>query len=97
MYPRKGTLLPGSDADLAVWDLDARTRVATDALAMGGDWTPFEGHHALASPRVVLVRGVPVAGDDVAPPDGWGEFVARPVDQTALLTQTSGRRRPRAG
>jgi dihydropyrimidinase len=83
MYPRKGTLLPGSDADLAVWDLNARTRVTTGALQMGGDWTPFEGHHALAPPRLVLVRGLPVVGADVPPPDGWGEFVARPVDRVA--------------
>jgi dihydropyrimidinase len=77
MYPRKGTLLPGSDADLAVWDPAARWRIENSALAMGGDWTPFEGCEAWAPPTLVLVRGEPVVapdGDVVG--DGHGEFLA---------------------
>jgi dihydropyrimidinase len=80
LYPRKGTLLPGSDADLAVWDPDARTTVATDALAMGGDWTPYEGMEAAAPPALVLVRGMPAVspeGDEL--PRGHGAFLARPL------------------
>jgi dihydropyrimidinase len=80
LYPRKGTLLPGSDADLAVWDPDARVTVHSDALAMGGDWTPYEGAEAVAPPSLVLVRGVPaVSPQDDALPRGHGEFLARPL------------------
>jgi dihydropyrimidinase len=77
LYPRKGTLLPGSDADLAVWDVDARTTVRNEDLHMGCDWTPYEGRPALAPPRLVLVRGHAVAGEGVTPPEGWGMFVRR--------------------
>lgn len=77
LYPRKGTLLPGSDADLALWDVTSRTTLHNDDLHMGCDWTPYEGMEALAPPRLVLVRGTPVAGKDVSPPDGWGRFLAR--------------------
>jgi dihydropyrimidinase len=78
MYPRKGTLLPGSDADLAIWDLESRWTVTSDALAMGGDWTPYEGMEAWAPPSLVLVRGEPVvAPDGTTVPDGHGRFLAR--------------------
>jgi len=77
LYPRKGTLLPGSDADLGVWDLEDRTLIRSEGLHMGCDWTPFEGKQALSPPRLVMVRGRAVAGEDVTPPDGWGEFLSR--------------------
>ena len=83
LYPRKGTLLPGSDADLAVWDPSARWTVTNAGLAMGGDWTPYEGRSAWAPPSLVLVRGVPVAGEDGASaPVGHGQFLARPLERS---------------
>jgi dihydropyrimidinase len=77
LYPRKGTLVPGSDADLAVWDLGRRAVVRSRDLHMGCDWTPYEGLEALAAPRLVMVRGRAVAGDGVSAPDGWGGFLVR--------------------
>lgn len=77
LYPRKGTLLPGSDADLAVWRLDDRRTVRNGDLHMGCDWTPFDGVDTLNPPRLVLVRGRATGGDGVEAPDGWGEFIAR--------------------
>jgi dihydropyrimidinase len=78
LYPRKGTLLPGSDADLAVWPRVGRAAVRTERLAMGGDWTPYEGHDAWEPPRLVLVRGEPVVSTEgPAVPDGHGRFLER--------------------
>jgi dihydropyrimidinase len=79
LYPRKGTLLPGSDADLAIWDSDTEAPIINDELLMGGDWTPYEGMLGIGWPSLVLVRGEPVAeyGRSVAP-NGFGHFVARP-------------------
>ena len=80
LYPRKGTLLPGSDADLAVWDLEHDCLIDVGDLAMGGDWTPYEGFDALARPELVLVRGEVVASSELeAPPSGYGVFLPRPV------------------
>ena len=86
LYPRKGTLLPGSDADLAVWDLASHAVVRSDALHMGCDWTPYEGGDALSAPRLVLVRGAAVAGEGVTAPDGWGEFLPRAGYTTTKAT-----------
>jgi dihydropyrimidinase len=80
LYPRKGTLLPGSDADLAIWDPKERVRLADDQLHMGGDWTPFEGIATWAPPPTVLVRGTPVIESDGTPiAPGHGQFLARPL------------------
>lgn len=78
LYPRKGTLLPGSDADLALWDPAAFTVIRNDDLSMGGDWNPYEGHSALARPSLVLRRGEPIveAGEVHAEPAS-GVFLAR--------------------
>ena len=90
LYPRKGTLLPGSDADLAVWDPSARWQVSSDALSMGGDWTPYEGREALAPPSLVLVRGAPVvAPDGTTVSDGHGQFLARPLTRVELSSSAS--------
>lgn len=63
LYPRKGTLMPGADADIAIWDPDLEWTVTTDALHMSTDYTPYEGHHLRGKPITVLVRGVVVVDD----------------------------------
>jgi dihydropyrimidinase len=86
LYPRKGTLLPGSDADLAVWDPTETVRVRNSDLAMGGDWTPYQGLPALAPPSLVLARGEPVVSPDAeSVSDGHGRFLARPLTSAAAV------------
>ncbi|MDO8212627.1 allantoinase AllB [Conexibacter sp. CPCC 206217] len=78
LYPRKGTLLPGSDADVAIWDLDARWSV--DAVAQQfskNPWSPFAGRAVRGRVLRTLVRGETVFADGeihVAP--GHGGFVS---------------------
>lgn len=57
LYPRKGTLLPGADADIAIWDPVYRWALRADELHMATDYTPYEGRHLVGAPRTVLVRG----------------------------------------
>ena len=60
IWPQKGELLPGSDADLVIWDPAATRRVRATDLHMATDYSPFEGMEVTGWPETVLVRGEPV-------------------------------------
>jgi dihydroorotase len=57
LYPRKGALLPGSDADIVIVDLDRETVVDSADLQSKGNSTPFQGWVAQGAPIHTLVRG----------------------------------------
>lgn len=57
LYPQKGSLMPGSDADLAIWDMKAARKVTHAALHDACDYTPYEGMHVSAWPVMTLSRG----------------------------------------
>ncbi len=57
LYPRKGALLPGSDADIVVVDLNQEHRVDSAVLQSKGSSTPFHDHPVRGAPIHTLVRG----------------------------------------
>lgn len=57
MYPRKGTLLPGSDADFLVIDPDARRQITGGTLSHPAGWSPFAGRDLAGFPEAVFLRG----------------------------------------
>lgn len=57
LYPQKGTIAVGSDADLAIWDPDAEVRIAIDRLHDAMDYTPYEGTVVRGWPVVTVSRG----------------------------------------
>jgi dihydropyrimidinase len=57
LYPRKGTIAVGSDADLVVWDLSRRFTLSNDMLHHAVDYTPYEGMELDAWPALTLSRG----------------------------------------
>ena len=57
LYPRKGTVAIGSDADLAIWDPDREVTVAWDDLHDNVGYTPYEGRRIKGWPVTVLSRG----------------------------------------
>ena len=57
MYPRKGAIAVGSDADLAVWDPDREEVVSHAALHDAMDYTPFEGMSVTGWPSYTIARG----------------------------------------
>ncbi|MGW1741144.1 dihydropyrimidinase [Nocardia sp. NPDC001965] len=63
LYPRKGSLMPGSDADIAIWDPGLEWTVTTGELHMATDYTPYEGRRLRGKPVTVLVGGVVVVED----------------------------------
>ncbi len=57
LWPRKGTIAVGSDADLVVWDPKYRGKVTVKKQYMDVDYNPFEGWEITGRPSVVTVRG----------------------------------------
>ncbi|MBO6673545.1 MAG: dihydropyrimidinase [Rhizobiales bacterium] len=90
VYPKKGAILEGADADIVVWDPAKEKTITADTQQSAIDYNVFEGKHVKGLPRYTLTRGV-VAVDDgeVKTREGHGKFVAREPFQavnTALST-----------
>ncbi len=78
MYPKKGAVLVGSDADLVVWDPQAEKVISAGAQQSSIDYNVFEGQHVKGLPRYTLTRGVvAVTEGKVDSREGHGEFVPR--------------------
>ena len=80
MYPRKGTLAVGADADVLVWDPKREKILGKDTLHMRVDYSPFEGRKVVGAPAAVLSRGELVVENDVWVANrqqGRGQFVRR--------------------
>lgn len=79
LFPKKGIVGLGSDADLLVVDLHARHKITADDLRCVADYTPFEGWTVDAKHVLTLVRGEVVAKEgEVVGKMGFGKFV-RPL------------------
>jgi allantoinase len=85
LYPRKGTILPGSDADLALYDLDADWVVdARSQQFSKNPWSPFDGRRVGAKVVRTLVRGETVFADgEIHVEPGYGRFLSSQEDYAA--------------
>jgi dihydropyrimidinase len=78
LYPRKGTIAVGSDADLVVFDPTRKHTISAATHHMRVDYSMFEGIEVTGMPDVVLSRGrVVVKGDQFLGKAGAGEFIKR--------------------
>jgi allantoinase len=77
LYPRKGSIQVGTDADLALWDLNQEWEVRRDDLFSRHPWTPLEGRRLQGRPVMTVRRGQIIYRDGavVAEP-GTGRFLA---------------------
>jgi dihydropyrimidinase len=57
MYPKKGAIAPGSDADIVVWDPKAEHLISAKTHHMRVDYSMFEGFHVTGNARQVFSRG----------------------------------------
>jgi dihydropyrimidinase len=78
LYPRKGTIAVGSDADIAIWDPQREVVVRNDMLHHNVDYTPYEGRKLRGWPVTVISRGDIVCheGELLVEP-GRGQFLKR--------------------
>ena len=78
LYPRKGTVAVGSDADLVVFDPEKLVTISASTHHSRSDYNLFEGTQVTGSPEVVLLRGhVLVENDELVASPGIGQFVKR--------------------
>ncbi len=78
LYPRKGTIAAGSDADLVIFDPHRKHTISAKTHHMRVDYSMFEGIEVTGMPDIVLSRGqVVVEGDQFLGRAGAGNFLKR--------------------
>jgi len=82
LYPRKGALAPGSDADIAILDPTRRGKVRAADLHET-DYTPWEGHDIFAWPVATILRGKVMVEE--------GRYFGSPQDGRYLKRKISSR------
>jgi len=83
LFPKKGTIQPGSDADLVVFDSSYRGTLSSKKQTSSVDYNAFEGWEIQGRPSVVAVRGEIAARDGrFIGKIGRGKFLRRPPSQS---------------
>jgi dihydropyrimidinase len=78
MYPRKGTIAAGSDADLVLWDSKAEHTISAATHNMRCDYSMFEGFQVRGNARKVYSRGeLVVDGGKFVGKVGRGKYLRR--------------------
>ena len=100
LYPKKGTIAVGSDADVVIWDLERETEITAGMLHDNVGYTPYEGRRLRGWPVTVLSRGRIVVEDGKLRAErGRGAFLpcalseaarprGTPVPELAFASQT---------
>jgi dihydropyrimidinase len=79
LYPRKGVIAVGADADLVLWDPNATRTIRHADLHDGSDYTPYEGIEVTGWPVTTILRGAAVVENGtLTAAKGVGAFLARP-------------------
>jgi dihydropyrimidinase len=84
LYPRKGVIAPGSDADIAILDPARRGKIRAADLHES-DYTPWEGHDIFAWPVTTILRGKVMVenGQYLASPND-GKYLKRKIGAATL-------------
>jgi dihydropyrimidinase len=78
LYPRKGALLPGSDADIVIWDPNQKVKYGVQIAKHRTDYNLYEGWELTGYPEKVFLRGqLIVDGDKWLGKRGMGKYIPR--------------------
>jgi dihydropyrimidinase len=84
LYPRKGTIAIGSDADIVLWDPARQVTLSQSLLHHGADYTPYEGFDVTGWPVTTILRGTIVVENGVlCGAKGGGTFLSRDLPEQA--------------
>jgi dihydropyrimidinase len=82
LYPRKGVIAPGADADVVVYDPKATTRISVDTHHMNMDYSAWEGFEVAGRVDTVISRGTVVVRDrEFVGTKGHGRYLKRGQSQ----------------
>jgi len=77
MYPQKGVLAVGSDADLVIWDRNYTSSISATRQVQQVDYTPYEGVKTVGRADTVLLRGEVVVSEGRIVAERRGRYVRR--------------------
>jgi dihydropyrimidinase len=78
LYPRKGAIQVGADADLAIIHPDKKLKVSHQEMETNTDWSPYEGWDLAGFSRTTLSRGEVIVDDyKVVGKEGRGRWLPR--------------------
>ena len=78
LYPRKGTIAIGSDADIVIFDPEKKATMSVKTHHSTCDYNLFEGTEVTGMPEMLISRGtVVVDGDELKVQPGHGQFIKR--------------------
>jgi dihydropyrimidinase len=85
LYPRKGAIAAGADADIVIYDPAARQTLSVATAHMNVDYSAYEGMEITGKAMVTISRGrVIVAAGEFTGPSGHGSFLSRGLNQYLL-------------
>ncbi|QCI63780.1 dihydropyrimidinase [Phreatobacter stygius] len=85
LYPQKGTIAVGADADIVLWDANRKETLRQEILHHGSDYTPWEGFEVTGYPVMTIARGRTVVEEGkVRGSPGDGRFLKRDKSPYAL-------------
>lgn len=90
MYPKKGEIIEGADADIVIVDSDREVDITgPEALHMHCDHTPYVGLKFKGWPEMTILRGKIIVKDgEFVGQRGYGEFIKRKIDPEVLKTSS---------
>jgi dihydropyrimidinase len=89
LYPQKGSIAVGADADLVLWDANRTVTISQSLLHHGSDYTPWEGYEVKGWPVKTILRGDVVFDDGkVVGKPGSGRFLKRALSPYAVPNGT---------
>jgi dihydropyrimidinase len=85
MYPKKGTIAVGSDADIVIFDPNGSQTISVDTHHMDVDYSAYEGWEMKGKIETVISKGkVIIADDSYLGSPGDGEYIARGTSQYTI-------------
>lgn len=85
LFPQKGSLTPGSDADIVLFDPNVEWTMSAETLHMNTDFCPFEGRDVFGKSKTVLCRGEVVVRDyELTGTPKHGRRIVRKLDSSLI-------------